>query len=149
MKVRASISGGRILIVDDHVELAENLAEILEGAGYLTTVAASAEAGLEAVGRGDVLAVVTDYRLPGMNGAQLIAELRRRGILIPAVMISAFADDQAIARATAAALQNERWTAQDPSLIEAAQWEKPVEVEQLLTWVAGAVERGATERPRR
>jgi CheY-like chemotaxis protein len=145
----SSSTTGRILIVDDHLELAENLAEILEGAGYSTTVAGSAEAGLDAVGLGNVVAVVTDYRLPGMNGAQLIAELRRRGILIPAVMISAFADDQAIARAMAAALKTERRESYDPALMAAAQWEKPVEVEQLLTWVAGAVERGASERPRR
>ena len=147
--MNAPVSSGRILIVDDHVELAENLAEILEGAGYLTTVAASAEAGLVAIGRGDVVALVTDYRLPGMNGAQLIAELRRREILIPIVMVSAFADDQAIARATADARKLEPGPTQEPTLIEAAQWDKPVEAERLLSWITGALEHGAAERPRR
>jgi CheY-like chemotaxis protein len=142
-------STGKILIVDDHLELAENLAEILEAAGYPTTVAASAEEGLVAVGGGDVAAMVTDYRLPGMNGAQLIAELRRRAILIPIVMISAFADDEALARAAAEVWKTAGPTVQDPAVIMTAQWDKPVEVERLLTWIAGAMEHGATERPRR
>jgi hypothetical protein len=30
---------GKILVVDDHLDLAENLAEILEGGGYETTIA--------------------------------------------------------------------------------------------------------------
>src|SRR6185369_10039101 len=112
-----------------------------------TTVAASAEEGLVAVGEGDVAAMVTDYRLPGMNGAQLIAELRRRAILIPVVMISAFADDEALARAAAQVWKNAGQTVQDPAVIMTAQWDKPVEVERLLTWIAGAMEHGATERP--
>ena len=75
---------GKILIVDDHIDLAENLAEILENAGYETVVADSAEAALDRLERKDIGALITDYRLPGRNGAELIAELRRRGDRIPA-----------------------------------------------------------------
>jgi DNA-binding NtrC family response regulator len=87
---------GKILIVDDHVDLAENLAEILENAGCETVVADSAEAALDRLERDDIGALITDYRLPGRNGAELIAELRRRGSRIPAVVISAFTDDATI-----------------------------------------------------
>lgn len=92
----------RILIVDDHVDLAENLAEILDGAGYQTVVAPSAEAALERVQAGDIAAVITDYRLPGRSGAQLVAELRNRGFQLPVVVMSAFTDDETIQRARAA-----------------------------------------------
>jgi DNA-binding NtrC family response regulator len=87
---------GKILIVDDHIDLAENLAEILENAGYETVVADSAEAALDRLDRKDIGALITDYRLPGRNGAELIAEVRRRGERIPAVVISAFTDDATI-----------------------------------------------------
>lgn len=90
-----------ILIVDDHVELAENLAEILEGAGYQTVVVTSAEAGLDRIARGDIAGVITDYRLPGRTGAQLAAELRTRGLQVPVVVMSAFTDDETIQRARA------------------------------------------------
>jgi DNA-binding NtrC family response regulator len=93
---------GKILIVDDHVDLADNLAEILENEGYQTVVADSAEAALDRLEQGDVAALITDYRLPGLNGAQLIVELRRRGLTIPAVVMSAFTDDQTIDRASRA-----------------------------------------------
>ena len=120
---------GKILIVDDHYDLAENLAEILDNAGYQTATAASAEVGLERVARGDIAALITDYRLPGRNGAQLIAELRRRGIDIPAVVMSAFTDDLTIhdSRASGAL----------------AVLSKPVALDQLLSLVAEVGKQGA------
>jgi two-component system, response regulator PdtaR len=93
---------GKILIVDDHVDLADNLAEILENAGYQAVVADSAEAALDRLERDDVAAVITDYRLPGLNGAELIIELRRRGLTMPAVVMSAFTDDRTIDTASRA-----------------------------------------------
>jgi CheY-like chemotaxis protein len=96
---------GKILIVDDHIDLAENVAEVLETAGYQTVVADSAEAALIRLERGDIAAIVTDYRLPGRNGAQLIREMRRRGRQIPAVVMSAYSDEETIAAARAAGAQ--------------------------------------------
>jgi DNA-binding NtrC family response regulator len=95
------MSGGerRVLVVDDHLDLAENIAEILEGAGFRTAIAASAEAALGRIAAGDITALITDFRLPGLSGAQLIAELRRRGSNIPAVVMSAYTDDATIASA--------------------------------------------------
>jgi DNA-binding NtrC family response regulator len=96
---------GKILVVDDHVDLAENLAEILTDAGYESVVADSAEAALARVAAGGIVAVITDFRLPGQSGAELIAELRRRGSAVPAVVMSAFTDAGTIDQAeTAGAL---------------------------------------------
>jgi DNA-binding NtrC family response regulator len=88
---------GKILVVDDHRDLAENLAEILEGAGYEAIVADSAEAALAHLEHEQVVALITDYRLPGRTGAELIKELRHRGNAIPAIVMSAFTDDETIA----------------------------------------------------
>jgi len=93
---------GTILVVDDHVALAENLAEILGDVGFQTTWADSAEAALLAIERGGIAALITDYRLPGLSGAQLIAEMRRRGVGIPAVVMSAHTDPETIGQAEAA-----------------------------------------------
>jgi DNA-binding NtrC family response regulator len=87
-----------ILVVDDHADLAENLAEILGGAGYETLVAGSAEEALERLDA-RVAALLTDFRLPGLTGAELIVEVRRRGLGIPAVVMSAYTDDETIVRA--------------------------------------------------
>jgi DNA-binding response OmpR family regulator len=96
------MKSGHILVVDDQIELAENIAEILQGIGFETEVAGSAEAGLERVARGGITAVVTDYRLPGQSGAELIQELRRRGDKIPVLMMSAYTDEATIDRSRAA-----------------------------------------------
>lgn len=93
---------GRVLVVDDQVELAENIAEVLQGLGFETDVAESAEAGLEKIGRGGVTALITDFKLPGRNGAELIEEIRRQGNRIPALIMSAYTDDFTMDRAQAA-----------------------------------------------
>lgn len=97
-----SLGRGRILVIDDHIDLAENLAEILGAMGIDAVTAASAEAGLAVIEAGGIRAVITDYRLPGRSGAQLIAELRQRGSRIPAVVMSAYSDDETIRLARSA-----------------------------------------------
>jgi DNA-binding NtrC family response regulator len=93
---------GKILVVDDHSDLAENIVEILQGAGREAVLATSAEQALELVAAGDIHGLITDFRLPGLSGAQLIAELRRRGSNVPAVVMSAYTDDDTIVSAQAA-----------------------------------------------
>ncbi len=87
---------GITLVVDDHIDLAENIAEILQSRGYATAIAGSAEAALEIIAAGRVTALITDFRLPRCSGADLIGNLRRRGIGIPAIVMSAYTDDTTI-----------------------------------------------------
>jgi DNA-binding response OmpR family regulator len=84
---------GRVLVVDDNLSLAENIAEILETDGYATEVAANAEEALGKALSHEVTAVIVDYRLPGMNGAQLVERLRRSSRDLPALLISAYSDE--------------------------------------------------------
>jgi CheY-like chemotaxis protein len=87
----------RVLIVDDNVGLAENIAEILEMDGHVTDVAGSAEEALSRwvpANHPDV--VVTDYRLPGANGTALLRQLRTLGVRVHAVVISAYTDERTI-----------------------------------------------------
>ena len=93
---------GRILVVDDQVALAENIAEVLESVGFQTEVAASAEAAIARVRQGGITAVITDFKLPGLTGAELINELRRAGERIPALVMSAYTDERTIQAAQAA-----------------------------------------------
>jgi DNA-binding NtrC family response regulator len=96
------MKSGHILVVDDQIALAENIAEVLQGIGFDTEVAGSAEVALDRIARGGITAVVTDYKLPGKTGAQLIEELRQHGLRIPVLMMSAYTDEMTIDRARAA-----------------------------------------------
>jgi DNA-binding NtrC family response regulator len=81
-----------VLVVDDNVELAENVAEILSLRGFVTLLAASAEEALPmALGEG-VGVLITDFRLPGMNGAELVAQVRNQRGGVRTIVMSAYTD---------------------------------------------------------
>ncbi|MCA9645323.1 MAG: response regulator, partial [Myxococcales bacterium] len=88
-----------LLIVDDHVELAENLAEILEDLGHPCRIVESADQALDALSSQTFSGIITDYRLPESSGLELITELRKRGVSTPVVLISAFAADDVVRKA--------------------------------------------------
>ena len=68
----------RILVVDDEPELATLLQEMLEAADYEVAIAESGEVALALVAEARFDAVVSDLRMPGMDGAGLWRALRER-----------------------------------------------------------------------
>lgn len=88
-----------LLVVEDSVELAENLAEVLQEAGFSAGVVHSAEQALAAVQNHEFDAIVSDLRLPHMSGVDLLRQLRSAGNSTPLVLMSAFADERAQAAA--------------------------------------------------
>jgi signal transduction histidine kinase/CheY-like chemotaxis protein len=82
--------GELVLVVDDEPAIREVMEETLTAAGYRV---ATARDGLEALAvyearRGDVALVLTDMAMPALDGAGLIAELRRRDPRLPIVASS-------------------------------------------------------------
>jgi DNA-binding response OmpR family regulator len=95
-ETQASIA---VLVVDDNQDLAENIAEILSLRGLTVVIATSAEEALpKALPDGPAL-LVTDFRLPGINGAELVRQVRARREGVRAVVISAYTDDATVAAA--------------------------------------------------
>lgn len=85
----------RVLVVEDDAALRDNLCEIvaLDPADEALGVG-SAEAALFEIGRARPDIIITDQRLPGMTGTQLVQTLRDRGLEIPAVIITQWIDDE-------------------------------------------------------
>ncbi len=81
------------LVVDDNEAFAENLAEILRDAGATVDVAHHGVKAIELVRSHHFDALVTDMRMPGMNGAELLCELRKIDPGLPAVLLSAFSEE--------------------------------------------------------
>jgi two-component system NtrC family response regulator len=67
----------RILIVDDEKVQLEILEGFLVKQGYEATAAEDGQRALEKFKNGSFDAVLTDYRMPGMDGIQLLREVRR------------------------------------------------------------------------
>lgn len=88
------------LLVDDNVAFAENLAEIMRDAGDEVSIASGGVEALAQVKAKRFDAVLTDMRMPVMNGAQLVHELRAVDPGIPVLVATAYSgdDDLRVAR---------------------------------------------------
>jgi two-component system response regulator FlrC len=79
----------RILVVDDEPGMRAGLVEVLGRGGFAVEAAATGEDGLARLEGGGIDLLVTDLRLPGLGGLDLLRELRRRGVDVPAIVITA------------------------------------------------------------
>jgi len=83
-------SEGRVLVVDDHVEMARLLADALTDEGFTVDVATSGQEAL-AVVRGRVLdAVVCDLRMEQVDGFDVLAAVREADPTLPVLIMTAF-----------------------------------------------------------
>lgn len=81
----------RILVVDDEVDLASSCQRLLQGKGYDTSIAASGEEALEQIEQSDnIELVLTDLKMPGMGGMELLRTLRSDHPEILVVMMTAY-----------------------------------------------------------
>jgi CheY-like chemotaxis protein len=90
--------GRRYLVVDDNQPLAENLAEILETSGAEVDVELDPYAALRRLQARRYTALVTDMRMPGLGGAELLAAARAADPALPALVVTAFIGDADLAR---------------------------------------------------
>jgi DNA-binding NtrC family response regulator len=79
----------RILIVDDEARM-QRLFEINLGPKYEVMTAGDGEQALEVVKSGDVTLLVTDLKMPGMNGMTLLQEAHRIYPDLPVVIMTAY-----------------------------------------------------------
>jgi len=85
----------RILVVEDDEFLRDTLQTELELAGYQVTVAADALAAIERSRQEPFDLIVTDVRLPGMDGLQALSRMRELQPQARSIVITGFADPQA------------------------------------------------------
>ena len=79
----------RILIVDDDEALRESLELILSAEGYSVVTAESGDEALVLLDEIEIDAVVTDLRMPGLDGFDLIPQISRRRPGVPVILMSA------------------------------------------------------------
>ncbi|GAB2645456.1 response regulator transcription factor [Prescottella soli] len=79
----------RILLVEDEVRLAETVRRGLVAEGFVVELAHDGLDGYAAAVGGEFDVVVLDIMLPGMNGYDIVRELRRREVWTPVLMLSA------------------------------------------------------------
>ncbi|HEX7322958.1 MAG TPA: response regulator transcription factor [Mycobacterium sp.] len=79
----------RVLLVEDEVRLAETVRRGLVAEGFVVDVEHEGLDGLAAATAGDYDVLVLDIMLPGLNGYEVVRELRARQVWTPVLMLSA------------------------------------------------------------
>ncbi len=121
-------SAGRVLVVDDHSQARESMADILRQVGHQVECLASAIEALKLLEHESYDVIITDLQMPGMTGLEFIHQLERRPHGAQVLMVTAHAS-------VASAVDAMRHGAFDYI-------EKPFDVDQLEQLVARAMQHG-------
>ena len=81
----------RILIADDESMIRDSIAEFLRSEGYETQTASDGESALEIVKNGNIDILISDVRMPGMDGIQLIKQINTYASDTLVILMTAFA----------------------------------------------------------
>jgi two-component system, LuxR family, response regulator FixJ len=82
----------KVVVVDDDEAVLDSLQIMLEADGFAVETFDRARALLESYGRADPSCIVTDVRMPDMDGLALLQALRVRGPLPPVIVITGHGD---------------------------------------------------------
>ncbi len=93
------MSRGKVLLVDDEEALRLSFAQSLDLAGFAVEAHGGAETVLDAIGYGFDGIVITDIRMPGMDGMTLMGRIRDIDPDIPVILVTGHADVQLAVRA--------------------------------------------------
>jgi two-component system response regulator GlrR len=125
--------GARILVVDDDADMLRLLSMRLQAAGYSVAAVASAEAALAQLAVERPQLVLSDVRLPGLDGLGLFEDIRRQHPSLPVILLTAHGTIPDAVDATARGVFG--------------YLTKPYDPRQLLDKIAQAVALGADAEP--
>jgi CheY-like chemotaxis protein len=121
----------RLLVVDDDEDWVDAITEFLQEEGYHVTSAPNGSVALEVLSRGEPMVLLTDIRMPVMDGRELLAKVLQQYARVPVIVVS-----------------GEHAEIDDPGLAGAFRViPKPVPVEQLLSAIGEAVRQSVPSAP--
>ena len=97
---RKQQSQGSLLIIEDDVALATTVASVLEGEGHQVTLSHDGEEGVKIATEGSYDVVVTDFRLPGLGGMEVLEKLHEWNPRLPVIMMTSFGSSDTVIGAT-------------------------------------------------
>lgn len=84
----------RVLIVDDDRRMAKTLCDILKVKGFEATPAYSGQEALSRLAEASFDCVLTDVKMPEINGVKLLKAIRAKHLDLPVVLMTAYAADE-------------------------------------------------------
>ena len=83
----------KILCIDDDGAGLSLRKLVLEAEGYFVVTATNGAEGLALLAKGDVSAIILDYRMPDMDGGEVAVAIKKTWPQVPIVMLSGFTED--------------------------------------------------------
>jgi len=80
----------KIFLVDDEINTLKVLSAVLKKNGYDVYVSRTAEEAIDRTPKLNPDALITDYKLPGMSGIELLEALKQKGSQMPVIMLTAY-----------------------------------------------------------
>ena len=113
-----------VAIVDDDSRVLESLGDLLESAGYAVRLFDSAEAFLQAGALAQIDALISDIRMPGVDGVELQRRVALQRPQLPVILITARSDID---------------LSRVPQTNNRGVFRKPVDADELLRAIAAAL----------
>lgn len=126
------MSSGLVHVIDDDEAMRQSLEFLLDTAGYAARTYESAPQFLQHLGSLEPGCIVTDVRMPEMNGLELVRRLTAEGVTLPVIVLTGHGDVPLAVEAMKAGVKDFL--------------EKPFDDEVLLAAVAAALDSGQEAR---
>jgi len=94
------MNAAKILLIDDDAGIVDTLSRVLSDEGYEVTVEKRGDDGLARAHQDPFNVVVTDLKLPGLDGLELVRQLHAARPRLPIILITAFGTTQTAIEAT-------------------------------------------------
>lgn len=83
-----------ILVADDEKNFRDSIQKVLEREGYEVEAVDSVDSALQRLSVRRFNLIISDVRMPGKSGIDLLKELAERGCVVPVLLVSAYADSE-------------------------------------------------------
>lgn len=102
----ANSKGGNILLVDDNEDFIQSTKEFLRDKGYSVAIARNGLEALEKIQTEDIKTLLLDLRMPIMGGLEVYMELKKRGQMLPTIIMTGFPEDKSENLETIISMEN-------------------------------------------
>ena len=106
MDLFKKLKGMEIMLIDDDEWIRDSLCIFFESEGCHITALETAEEGMEAIKKHNYDILVTDYRLPGMDGLELLRHVRGTQPHIMTILITAYKSEDIVSEAIKLGVQD-------------------------------------------